>query len=311
MPEMRQCAAGCGMIFDIQHYAVHDGPGIRTLVFFKGCPLRCRWCCNPESQLADCELRHSRVRCRACFRCEQACPRDAVTRSDNGPVFDRDRCAQCPDQPCVDGCYESALSWIGRQLSCGELIAQVAADLPFYQNSGGGVTLSGGEPFAQPEFLIQMLRRCKALGIHTAVQTCGHGRSADLLAAEPLVDLFLYDLKLIDSVAHKALTGADNTLIVQNLRMLAARAARKITLRFPVIPGFTDCDENARGIAQLARELSIESVQLQPYHSLGIDKYQQLGRKPKLEIDPRALAPARIQTLIELFRDKGLRCEMG
>lgn len=298
-----------GTIFDIQHYAVHDGPGIRTLVFLKGCPLACAWCCNPESQRADRELRHIGARCQACLRCVRACPHGAITGGKDGPRIDRGRCPPCPGAPCVDACCSGALAISGETIGVDTLVARVAADLPFYRNSDGGVTFSGGEPFAQPAFLREALRRCRDRGIHTAVETCGLADPGDIRDAAPLIDLFLFDVKLVDPARHREVTGAGNELILRNLTDVASLAPGRVVLRFPVIPGFTDAPGNIEDLADLAIRLGIGTVDLEPYHPLGRGKYAEIGRESPPDIaqpDPGGLA-----AIQNRFTRRGLRCELA
>jgi pyruvate formate lyase activating enzyme len=298
-----------GIVFDIQHYAVHDGPGIRTLVFLKGCPLGCAWCCNPESQAYQPQLRRIASRCQACLRCAGVCPVGAVQAADGSVRFDRTQCARCDGMPCVEACCSQALSVTGRLMSVDEVVARVAADREFYDNSGGGVTFSGGEPFAQREFLVELLVRCHALGIRTAVETCGHVPQEALRDAEPLVDLFLFDLKLAEGGRHRLLTGVDNGLILDNLAALAAVAPEKIVLRVPLIPGFTDDAANLGAIAAIARAHRLARVQIQPYHPLGRDKYAQVGMTEPPDVP--ALAPETIARAIGLFAAQGLHAELA
>lgn len=279
-------SAARGLVFDIQHYAVHDGPGIRTLVFLKGCPLGCAWCCNPESQQAKPELRRIASRCQACLRCAGVCPAEAIRQADGTIVFDRAACDRCRDMACVEACCSQALSVAGQWMDAAAVVERVAKDIEFYRNSGGGVTFSGGEPFAQPAFLRTLLEGCRAMGIHTAVETCGHADSRAVLDAEPLVDLFLFDLKLAEGGRHRLLTGIDNRVILGNLEALAARAPSKVRLRVPLIPGFTDDDENLAGLAAIAARLGLRHVDLQPYHPLGRDKYEQIGLPAPPEVAP-------------------------
>ncbi len=190
----------------MQHYAVHDGPGIRTLVFLKGCPLSCAWCANPESQSLLPEIRQVRARCARCLRCARACPSRAISAPDGEPRLDRSRCLTCRGHECAAVCPEHALLTAGREWTVDELVDRVARDADFYRNSGGGVTFSGGEPLAQPDFLLAALERCRAIGIHTAVETCGYAARDQVAAVEPLVDLFLDDLKVADPARHRART---------------------------------------------------------------------------------------------------------
>lgn len=300
--------APAGLVFDLQHYAVHDGPGIRTLVFLKGCPLRCRWCCNPESQAFVPELRHSRVRCKECGRCATVCPHHAVSP---GPMFDRRLCLRCVERPCVEACVESALAISGERLAADEVVRRVAQDLDFYRNSGGGVTVSGGEPFAQPEFFTAILSGCRERGIATAVETCGHAPTESLVAAEPLIDLFLFDIKVVDAATHERLTGVGNDLILANLRALATRAAAKLTVRLPFIPGCTDDDANVEAVAALLVELGLRRLELQPFHTLGSFKYEELGRPLELETQPQPRDQEALKRAQQMLRARGLECEVG
>jgi pyruvate formate lyase activating enzyme len=298
-----------GIVFDIQHYAVHDGPGIRTLVFLKGCPLGCVWCSNPESQSHQPQLRRIASRCKACLRCAGACPISAIGTKDGSVRLDRVKCACCEDMACVAACCSQALSVVGESMAVGAVVARVAADREFYRNSGGGVTFSGGEPFVQSEFLVALLAACRELGIHTAVETCGHVGTATLLGAEPLVDLFLFDLKLAEGGRHQLLTGVDNRLILDNFAALAAIDPTKIVVRVPLIPGLTDDEENLRGIADVARASRLRSVQLQPYHPLGRDKYEQLGMPRPPEVPP--LLPEALARALALFSSEGFEVELA
>ncbi|MGE5358813.1 MAG: glycyl-radical enzyme activating protein [Bacteroidales bacterium] len=298
-----------GIVFDIEHYAVHDGPGIRTVVFLKGCPLTCPWCCNPESQRGAPELRHTAARCRGCLACRDACPNGAVRVTDAAPRFDRQACGAC-GAPCVDACAHAALAITGERMTAGRVMARVAADKAFYDNSGGGVTFSGGEPFAQPAFLEQLLGESKRLGIHTAVETCGHADPLAVARCEPLVDLFLYDIKVADSARHERLTGVPNSLVRENLRTLAARAPGKIALRVPIVPGCTDDEQNLAAIAAIARSVGIFTVELMPYHALGADKYESLGRDYGPSVSP-SLVPRAAEHAARLIRANGVECRVA
>jgi pyruvate formate lyase activating enzyme len=299
------------MIFDIQHYAVHDGPGIRTLVFFKGCPLSCPWCSNPESQSFLPELKHVPARCRACGSCVSACSNGAISFTQWRPAIDRARCCECGSWTCVDACDAGALSCVGQRMTVSETMARIRADVPFYENSGGGATFSGGEPFAQPEFLEALLAGCRAEGIHTVVETCGHGPSEIVMRLEPLVDLFLYDVKVAERKRHRLLTGCDNGLIMANLKSLAWRCNEKIVVRVPLIPGHTDDRENLAAIVQLMAELRLARAEIEPYHSLGTDKYATLGRPSLMaaHIAPPSIADAR--PAAALFHGAGIACEIA
>jgi pyruvate formate lyase activating enzyme len=267
-----------GLIFDIQHYAVHDGPGIRTLVFFKGCPLSCAWCSNPESQAGAPELRHRAGRCAACLSCVRACRGRGLSGEGGRLGIDRSRCADCPDWACLEACAGGALEKSGRAVCAAQVLAQAAADKDFYDNSGGGVTFSGGEPLAQPDFLADLLEGCRGGGIRTAVETCGYAPARELARLEPLVDLFLYDLKLMDTGQHRRWTGQGNAPILDNLRWLAGRCPDKVQVRVPLVPGVTDGERNLAAIAELCGGLGLRAMERLPYHSLGSQKYAELGR---------------------------------
>ena len=300
-----------GVVFDIQHYAVSDGPGIRTAVFLKGCPLRCAWCCNPESQHRRPELRHSPARCAACFTCLDTCPADAVSRSAGGPVFDRRHCCPHDRWPCVEACPHEALSRVGETMTASAVMKMVTADKRFYENSGGGVTFSGGEPFGQPAFLRDLLDRSRSLDIHTAVETCGCADPADVAACAPLVDLFLFDIKSADPDRHRALTGAANDRILQNLRFLAADHDERLLVRVPLVPRFTDEAENLAGMADLLVDLGVPRVEVMPYHELGRDKYAGLGRRYSVSSPRPTDISASVESAVALFEARGIACTVG
>lgn len=264
-----------GTVFDIQRFSIHDGPGIRTNVFFKGCPLRCLWCHNPESYLRARQLQYNPVLCIGCGSCFTRCPAGAHVTVDGGHQILRDRCRSC--FACVEECYARALEAVGGEMTSEEVLSEVLKDRPFYEQSGGGMTLSGGEPFAQPAFALDLLRQAKAAGLHTCVETCGFGRSEDFLAAVPLVDLFLFDYKETDPDLHREFTGQASDGILANLRLIDAKGA-KIVLRCPLVPGYNLREAHLAGIADLSRSLrGCEAVELMGYHRLGDSKVDRLG----------------------------------
>ncbi|MBI3979171.1 MAG: glycyl-radical enzyme activating protein [Chloroflexi bacterium] len=266
-----------GLVFDVQRYSVHDGPGIRTTVFLKGCPLRCLWCHNPESQLRDAEVWLDASRCINCGDCVPVCPVGAHTLRDGVHQLDRSRCRYCGR--CVDVCDAGALENVGRPLSVGAAVAAVEQDRPFYARSGGGVTLSGGEPLLQPAFAAAFLAACRRRGLHTALETCGQSTWRVLERVAREADLVLYDVKHTDAKRHRALTGAPNERILSNLRQLLAAGA-KVIVRVPVVPGCNDGDEHFRALAAFLRSCSPlpAAVELLPYHGWGEAKYRRLDR---------------------------------
>lgn len=298
-----------GLIFDIKRYSINDGPGIRTTVFFKGCPLHCRWCHNPEGQsfLPEVMLRASRC-LKKCSDCLAACPEGALSKSGAFPVLDRARCTACGE--CADVCPTQAVEIVGRRLSAVELWREIEKDRIFYDESGGGVTFSGGEPLSQPEFLDEVLGLCRERRVHTAVDTCGMAAAEVLESIAGSADLFLFDLKTMDEEKHIAFTGESNRLILDNLRRLTARG-RKIVVRIPVVPGVNDDAENVRRTAAYLGTLQgISEIRLLPYHRLGRGKSKGIDRETAgLEFAPPS-EPAieRIKADLESF---GFRVSRG
>ncbi len=276
-----------GTVFDIQHFAIHDGPGIRTTVFLKGCPLRCLWCHNPEGQEARPEIFYSPEKCIGCRFCESACRHGLHTFSAGAVdgtlehAYLRDDCVRCGE--CTRECYAGALELCGREMSAGEVLAEVLKDRPFYESSGGGLTISGGEPLQQFEFTAALLGEARAAGLHTVVETCGAGPTERFLALVPLVDLFYFDVKESDPALHRRYTGVGNDLILANLAAVDAAGASTV-LRCPVIPGLNDRAEHFAAVAALAGRLrGVQAVHVLPYHALGTNKHRRLGKPPVLE----------------------------
>jgi len=297
-----------GILFDFKKFSLHDGPGIRTTVFLKGCPLRCAWCHNPESISPAVELHYWPERCILCGECVEACPEKALSLTDHTLLKDRARCARCGR--CAAACPAEAWQQIGREMSLAEVMAEIEKDLPFYDESGGGVTFSGGEPLLQPDFLAEALRACKAIGLHTAVDTSGHTGWKNLARVLPDADLFLYDLKLIDGARHRQFTGVPNDMILKNLRDLAA-AGSQIIIRIPIIPGITDDRANLEGTARFLRELdSIHRVDLLPYHRIAAGKYARMGLSYSLP-DTAPPSAERMGEIQELFQSYGFSVTSG
>jgi pyruvate formate lyase activating enzyme len=256
-----------GFVFDIKKYAIHDGPGIRTTVFLKGCPLTCRWCHNPESWRQQPQLGVRASRCVRCGRCAKVCRSGAISLTDSGPLTNESKCRLCGE--CVRACTAGAREIIGRKMTAGEVMAEITKDVIFYDESGGGVTFSGGEPLMQAEFLLDLLERCRAEEIHTAIDTTCHAERAVLERVGERADLFLCDLKHIDSKKHKDFTGVENDLILDNIRHLAS-SGRRIVMRIPIVPGFNDDDASVEMAGQFTASLpGVDEVDILPYNRGG------------------------------------------
>lgn len=281
-----------GRIFDIQGFSVHDGPGIRTTVFLKGCPLRCLWCHSPESQLFPPEMAYMDMRCigvEKCGLCLTACPNGVLSKGEpkslepDGEavsrivVTDRSKCTNCGK--CAETCFAKALYICGEMKTVDEVFDRVKKDMAYYRHSDGGVSISGGEPLSQPEFTRELLKRCHEAGIHTALDTTGFVQYSVLASVLPYTDLFLYDLKCMDSKMHETATGVPNEMILENAKRLAADGA-KFQIRAPIITGINDNDEHIIALGEFCAEIkdSIEQLQLLPYHKLGAVKYDRLQR---------------------------------
>ncbi len=296
------------MLFNLQRYSVQDGPGIRTTVFLKGCPLRCAWCHNPEGISRKQEIIILENRCVACYECRRVCPVGSQ-EPEGGVLPARDeRCRFCGK--CIAACPSQARQMAGHETTVPDLLQEILRDRMFYEQSGGGVTFSGGEPLAQPEFLRAILRTCKAQDLHTAVDTCGLASTDDLLAIAPLTDLFLYDVKIMDDSRHRRFTGASNSLILQNLRALS-QVHGQIWIRVPVVPGVNDSKDDLQAIAHFVSRLSgIRQVNLLPYHRIGLAKFQRVGREAKLE----TTAPPSAETMAgarDIFSHAGMQTLIG
>lgn len=267
------------IVFDIQKFSIHDGPGIRTTVFLKGCPLRCVWCHNPESWRPEPELLFTAARCTGCRRCAEVCPAGVhAFTADGRHELDRAACVRCGK--CVEQCPAEALELCGRSLTVEEVMAEVRKDRVFYENSGGGMTLSGGEPMMRPEFTFALLNAAKKEGIRTALESCGFAPQEEFERILPVTDLFLFDIKTMDEAKHLRLTGRDNRLILSNLEFLSGAGA-EIVLRCPLVPGLNDTPGELARIGELAERLpAVREVQVEPYHPLGVSKSERLGRKP-------------------------------
>lgn len=263
-----------GNIFDIQRYSIHDGPGIRTVVFLKGCPLRCKWCSNPESWKESPQLFYASSRCIRCFTCVKACPDKEVTFEEDLKIH-WERC-RADKLEWVEQCPTKALTIKGKWLELSNVMGEVEKDTAFYRQSGGGVTLSGGEPLLQPEFCFELLRLCNEKGIHTAMETTGCVPKENLVKVLPVVDLFLYDLKSVDTQKHKKWTGIDNNKILTNLKWLS-KQNKKIFVRTPMIPDVNDSEMDILNIIETLQKYGIKNYDILPFHQYGSGKYQSCG----------------------------------
>jgi len=268
-------------IFDIEDFATQDGPGIRTVIFFKGCTLTCRWCSNPESQNNFPEILHSAELCKKCGKCIEICPHDAVTFNDNETLtFKRDFCLICKEKPCVTACNYNAIRIAGRKWKVDDLFEKVAVNAQYFSNSGGGITLSGGEPLLQPEFVRAFVNKCTERGFTIGLETCGFFKWDSVKDFITDFDFIYFDIKCLDDELSKEHTGQSNVIILENLGRLATSIdTSKIIISVALIPEITAKEENISALIQLCNTLGITSVRVLPYHTLGKGKYAELGRE--------------------------------
>jgi pyruvate formate lyase activating enzyme len=287
-------------------YSLHDGPGIRTTVFMKGCPLRCWWCHNPESQATKPELMYFAERCLGCGDCIPVCPEGAVQWVD-GAISISTACKSCGT--CVETCPAGARELAGRWMTVAETLTEIEKDVVFYDQSGGGVTFSGGEPLLQARFLEALLDGCRAKKIHTVLDTCGLAPREVMLRLSGKVDLFYYDLKLVDGGKHKQYTGVPNDVILENLEALA-QAKAAVVIRFPVIPNVNDDAENIAAMTKLLARLNLREIHLLPYHKLGIEKYSRLHVANRMD-GVKPPTSQQMQNLAEHFKCNSFHVKVG
>jgi len=295
------------IFFDVKRYALHDGPNIRTTVFFKGCPLRCRWCHNPEGIGCDLEVVTVQERCIGCRECIHGCPEEALSWVDGAIGRDEQRCLVCLN--CVEICPALAHEAVGYRASVDEMIGEISKDQPFFDQSGGGVTFSGGEPLAQAGHLIELLKRCGELELHRSVDTSGHAETAVLLEAAAHTDLFLFDLKQMDSSLHEQYTGVGNERILANLKALSTIGAN-IRIRLPLVGTVNDSEEHVDALGRFLSDLgTIRDVDLLVYHDLAGSKYKKLG-KPDPSGNGFSVAPEAVERARKLLEGHGLRVHL-
>jgi len=293
-----------GIITEIKRFATHDGPGIRTSIFLKGCPLRCDWCSNPETIDTAPQLYFIASRCKECGACLKVCPEQAIATEVSNRIL-RDRCTLC--MTCVEACLHGALSPVGEEITTERLMAEIEKDLPFYGDDGG-LTLTGGEPLHQPEFCIALLKGCRERGISTVLDTCGFAPTEVVEEAMKYTDLVLLDIKHIDPDKHKAGTGADNNLILRNAVLMVKMT--KVRISLPLIPDFNDSEEKISATAKFALSLGVEYIDVNPLHALGVGKYRSLGLKPPFD---RYKLPTKadVARAVAIIEDLGLKATVG
>lgn len=294
-------------IFNIQKFSIHDGPGIRTTIFFKGCPLTCQWCHNPESQSYKKEILIQKERCSVCGECEKHCSSQAIRKVDSKVIYDESKCNYC--ETCIVRCHNNAREIVGKEYTVDDVMKEIEKDKAFYEQSGGGVTLSGGEVMTQIDFVEELVKACKEQGISVVIDTCGYAPSEYFLRIMKDIDIFLYDIKLMDSEAHEFYTGKDNALILENLRLLSSEGAT-IQLRLPLIEGINTSDEDIQKIIEFISSLTVHSVNLLPYHPMGQGKYTKMNIEYPLETLIRP-SDVRLEDIQARFRQENYKVQIG
>lgn len=295
------------LVCEIEHYAIHDGPGIRTVVFLKGCPLRCLWCSNPETQRKENELYYNKSSCINCGACIKACKENALNISSEGMVINRNKCTGC--DLCVNVCPTSSLKLVAKTMTVDDVFNEVMKDSLFYNQSGGGVTVSGGEALMNVDFVLDLFKLLKEHYVHTTLETTGFGDTDKLKNLSLYTDLFLFDLKHVDKYTHKTLTGVDNSLILKNLQLLKD-LNKEVIIRIPLITNLNDSIENIQNSINIAKENNIKEIHLLPYHTLGLDKYRRLQKNYNLDHIDKPI-PEYLNKLKTLIEESKIKCIIG
>ncbi|WP_243277040.1 glycyl-radical enzyme activating protein [Desulfallas sp. Bu1-1] len=299
-----------GLVLNIQRFSIHDGPGIRSLVFLKGCPLRCQWCCNPESQNPYVEMLFQANKCIACGQCVKACPIGAIG-SLPGLEVDRKLCNNCGD--CASVCPSGARNMAGRKMTVSQVISELNKDSVFFKYGSGGLTVSGGEPFLQPAFTTALLKAAKGRGFNTAIETCGYCDREILRDCLDILDEIYIDLKCMDAFKHQRLTGVKNETILSNISYISGLSPNhrfSLIIRMPLIPGLNDSEKDIDEAAEFLGGLKISRVELLPYHRFGVGKYRQLNREYSLEQIPVPPKES-MEHIAQKFKSLGLNCQVG
>ncbi|WP_255374288.1 glycyl-radical enzyme activating protein [Tissierella sp. P1] len=291
----------------MQRCSIHDGPGIRTLVFLKGCPLECLWCANPESQNPKPEISSLFKRCIGCGICEKVCPQNTITVDDGVYEINNELCDNCG--LCAEECYALSKQMIGRKVTVDEIMEEIKKDAVFYKKSGGGVTLSGGEPLSQADFSLEVLKRCKDMNIHTSIETSGYCDNSVIKNIAEYLDLIYFDIKHMDSEKHKMYTGVPNERILENLKTFNSMR-KDIIVRVPIIPTYNDSVDNIKSVAKSCLSLkSVKKIELLPYHNLGEYKYKSIGKDYKLS-SLKEPSVESMNRLCNIIKDVGIDCEV-
>jgi pyruvate formate lyase activating enzyme len=297
--------------FDIQGFSVHDGPGARSLVFLKGCPLRCYWCCNPEGQETYCQVMYRRSNCLKCYRCVNNCPKGAISVESIGDyvTIDRKKCNDCKDQDCVEGCYNGALGRAGKIITLNQLMIKIERDRRFW-GAGGGITLGGGEMMHQYKFAARLLEECHASSIHTSIETSGYAPWSHYETVLMNVDWVFVDIKHMDPFIHKKGTGVSNKLILENIERMACNRNYRLIVRVPIIPAYNDGDKNIMVTAQFLRKIGIHEVNILPFHRLGTSKFEQLDREYACK-DMQSPSQETMEHIENIFKSNDVACYIG